>query len=422
MNEPAAVEAGPDGPAAVGSEVAGLVRSRVGGVAPEPRGDAPARRRPAGPAAPDRASLGRRGRQRPLRLPGRPMAALERHAAELPRRSSTGRRPRRAPRSAGSTRCIGRSSGRGTQRATRQLSLWVHATLVESTMAVSDAWLEPLGTPAARGLLRRDPADRPRVRRARCDAPGRPGSLRIVLGRDAGTGPVPCRWDRSPASWRASSCDRRSPAPSRGCRSRRALYDWTLWPSVGLLPARSGRHTACRGPRATDWSRNGSSPGGAPGARSCHPGSARCRKRWRRTAGSPRDLASHGWTQSRSVRKLLRIRQARVDVDAPRRVRLSIASALALTTLVVFSSSNSAGCLLVSPCSLHLSCCCSPIALWHNLVGRFIDTGDPVRLNPGSAWRSVHRLCGRSCCDARAPAALMRSCRMGHDRARDDEA
>ena len=37
-----------------------------------------------------------------------------------------------------------RSSGRATSARDPELSLWVHATLVDSTIAVYDAWLEPL--------------------------------------------------------------------------------------------------------------------------------------------------------------------------------------------------------------------------------------------------------------------------------------
>src|SRR6478735_4277931 len=36
-------------------------------------------------------------------------------------------------------------SGAGYTARDPVLSLWVHATLVDSTMAVADAWLEPLG-------------------------------------------------------------------------------------------------------------------------------------------------------------------------------------------------------------------------------------------------------------------------------------
>ena len=44
------------------------------------------------------------------------------------------------------------------------LSLWVHATLIESTMAVADAWLEPLPRDRRAALLRGDAADRAGVR------------------------------------------------------------------------------------------------------------------------------------------------------------------------------------------------------------------------------------------------------------------
>ncbi len=128
------------------------------------------------------------------------------------------------------------------------LSLWVHATLVDSTMAVYDAWLEPL--PATRreafyaetrpigrafGVPEDDAAGGPR-RRSRRTWPR-------CSGRWARSA---CR--RSRGSWPGSCCGRRWRPSRRSCPGRTrgwprccagfppAAYAWTLWPSVGLLP------------------------------------------------------------------------------------------------------------------------------------------------------------------------------------------
>jgi uncharacterized protein (DUF2236 family) len=116
------------------------------------------------------------------------------------------------------------------------LSLWVHATLIESTMTVSDAWLEPLE----------------RSQRAAFYAETRPigrafGVPEAMLPVDLGafeaywagmlapTGPVQV----SPLARELAGVILRPPLP--GVLSRlplpTALYDWTLWPSIGLLPA-----------------------------------------------------------------------------------------------------------------------------------------------------------------------------------------
>ena len=115
------------------------------------------------------------------------------------------------------------------------LSLWVHATLIESTLTVSDAWLEPLD----------------RDRRARFYAETRP------IGRAFGVPEtmLPADYEAFEAYW-AEMLDPAGPVqvgplarelagvilrpPLPGALARlpvpTAFYDWTLWPSVGLLP------------------------------------------------------------------------------------------------------------------------------------------------------------------------------------------
>jgi uncharacterized protein (DUF2236 family) len=118
-----------------------------------------------------------------------------------------------------------------------ELSLWVHATLVDSTIVVADAWLEPLS--AARraryyeetlpiGRAFGIPADRlpPNIEAFEqylTEATGRDGA--VVVGdiarelADAVLHP-PLRPVAPVLGW--------LPAPS---------YSWTLWPAVGLLPS-----------------------------------------------------------------------------------------------------------------------------------------------------------------------------------------
>ncbi len=57
-------------------------------------------------------------------------------------------------------------TGPGYAARDPELALWVHATLVDSTMAVADAWLEPIGPRPAGRVLCRDAAGRAGVRRA----------------------------------------------------------------------------------------------------------------------------------------------------------------------------------------------------------------------------------------------------------------
>lgn len=117
------------------------------------------------------------------------------------------------------------------------LSMWVHATLVDSTIAVYDAWLEPLS----------------RARRAAFYAETRPigrafGVPEDVLPADYGAfeayvaemlapdGPVRV----SAVARELAGVVLRPPlgplSPMLG-RVPPSAYAWTLWPSVGVLPA-----------------------------------------------------------------------------------------------------------------------------------------------------------------------------------------
>jgi uncharacterized protein (DUF2236 family) len=116
------------------------------------------------------------------------------------------------------------------------LSLWVHATLVESTMVAVDAWLAPL----ARDRATRFYAETVPIGRAF----GVPASLlpadldafeRYLADQLASTGPI------HPGPTARDLADVILHPPLPGALGALAvptrLYDWTLWPALGLLPA-----------------------------------------------------------------------------------------------------------------------------------------------------------------------------------------
>ena len=163
------------------------------------------------------------------------MAPARRHAAQLP-----ADRLRLDAAARGEIRRLNALHrgirGRGYAARDPVLALWVHATLIDSTIVGNDAWLGPLPRAAGRALLRGDAADRPGLRRAgrRCCprdldafeaymaerlAPG--GGVHVTdtareLADDVLHPPLPGLLARLPLDPRA--------------------YGWTLWPAVGLLP------------------------------------------------------------------------------------------------------------------------------------------------------------------------------------------
>ena len=137
--------------------------------------------------------------------------------------------------------------GPGYSARDPELSLWVHATLVESTIAVYDAWLEPLPTarraayyaetrPIGRAfgvpeaLL---PADLEAFERYVAEMLAPDGAVRVsAVARELAA--VVLRPPLAPLATLlpvptgpAAAVLRRVPA---------GTYAWTLWPSVGLLP------------------------------------------------------------------------------------------------------------------------------------------------------------------------------------------
>ncbi len=122
------------------------------------------------------------------------------------------------------------------------LSLWVHATLVDSTIVAYDAWLEPL-TRSARARFYRETL--PVGRAFGVPASELPSDLdafeRYLDGMLGPGGPVLV----TPTARELASTILHPPlaplapplAPLLGLIPP-AAYDWTLWPSLELLPAR----------------------------------------------------------------------------------------------------------------------------------------------------------------------------------------
>ena len=129
-----------------------------------------------------------------------------------------------------------------------ELSLWVHATLVDSTIVANDAWLEPLSRtrraafyaetrPVARAfgvpeaILPRDfdAFERYLDRMLAPDGPVRVSDTARGLGRAVLRPPLAplATWLPGGATLRPLLAE--VPATA---------YAWTLWPAVGLLPAR----------------------------------------------------------------------------------------------------------------------------------------------------------------------------------------
>ncbi len=117
------------------------------------------------------------------------------------------------------------------------LSLWVHATLVDATLAVNDRWAGPL--PRARA--RRFYAETMPLGRAfgipesrlPADLEAFEGYLARMLGPDGPVHPTPtarslARHVLAPTLAPLHPALGQVPAP---------LYSWTLWPAVGLLPS-----------------------------------------------------------------------------------------------------------------------------------------------------------------------------------------
>jgi len=142
-------------------------------------------------------------------------------------------------------------SGPGYSARDPELSMWVHATLIDSTMAVFDAWIEPLSTdqradfyaetrPIGRAFGIPDailPADIDGFDRymAKMLAPTGPVRVSPVARELAG---VVLRPPLAPLAYLLPVPVEAVTAVAASALGRvpTAAYRWTMWPSVGLLP------------------------------------------------------------------------------------------------------------------------------------------------------------------------------------------
>jgi uncharacterized protein (DUF2236 family) len=145
-----------------------------------------------------------------------------------------------------------RISGPGYSARDPELSLWVHATLVDSTIVANDAWLEPLSRgrraafyeetrPIARAFGVPDallPADLDAFERYLSDMLAPDGPVQVsetarALGAAVLAPPL-----EPLAAWLPGGS---TPGPLLRpllARVPVGAYAWTLWPAVGLLPER----------------------------------------------------------------------------------------------------------------------------------------------------------------------------------------
>jgi len=137
--------------------------------------------------------------------------------------------------------------GQGYSARDPALSMWVHATLVDSTIAVYDAWLEPLSVarraafyaetrPIGRAFGVPDdvlPSDLAAFEAYMAGALGPGGPIRVSpVARELADVVL-----RPPLAPLAGLLPGPTPAVASAlARVPAVTYAWTLWPSVGLLP------------------------------------------------------------------------------------------------------------------------------------------------------------------------------------------
>ena len=267
---------------------------------------------------------GRRRRRRALRLPLRSVAAPRRDAAQLPADHLRLHTPRRAARSAGSTRCIGASPVRATRHATPSWRCGSMRRWSTRPSSPTTRWLGPLpreraarfyaetlplgrafGVPADRlpadldafeGYLATmlspsGPVHPDDTARELADAILRP-PLPGVLGRL----PVPPSSTPGACGRRSSCCRRPSPtdSASRRARARQLVSRWLVAGWRAWRPLAAGRVPAdAAGPRRGPPPRPRPSPrptvsrsSGTAARTSSRPGSSRSPRRTPRAASS----------------------------------------------------------------------------------------------------------------------------------------
>jgi uncharacterized protein (DUF2236 family) len=138
--------------------------------------------------------------------------------------------------------------GAGYSARDPELSLWVHATLIESTIAAYDAWLEPLSRDRRARLYEET---KPLARAFGISDGLLPADLEAfetyyerMLGPDGPVHPTPVARELARSILRPPLGPLAKLAPGPVGEAVRPLldrvpvetYSWTLWPSVGLLP------------------------------------------------------------------------------------------------------------------------------------------------------------------------------------------
>jgi uncharacterized protein (DUF2236 family) len=128
-------------------------------------------------------------------------------------------------------------AGAGYTARDPDLSLWVHATLVDTTMAAYDAWLEPMsGAQRARYYAETMPIGRAFGVPADLLPPDLNAFEAYVASMLGPAGPIRV----SPVARDLAHAVLHPPLgpvlPALAAVPAR-LYAWTLWPSIGLLPA-----------------------------------------------------------------------------------------------------------------------------------------------------------------------------------------
>jgi uncharacterized protein (DUF2236 family) len=137
--------------------------------------------------------------------------------------------------------------GPGYSARDPELSLWVHATLIDSTIVANDAWIEPLSRhrraafyaetrPIGRAFGVPEPLLPPDLDSFETYIAamlGPAGPIKVsAVARELGRAVL-----RPPLEPLAPLLPLGALAGPLLARVPRATYDWTLWPAVGLLPA-----------------------------------------------------------------------------------------------------------------------------------------------------------------------------------------
>jgi uncharacterized protein (DUF2236 family) len=127
-------------------------------------------------------------------------------------------------------------TGRGYDARDPALSLWVHATLVDSTIVVNDAWAGPVSRDRAALFYEET---KPIARAFGVPDAALPGDLdAFEMYLDEQLGPDgPVRVGDTARELAGTILHPPLPGVLARVGIHPRLYDWTLWPAIGLLPA-----------------------------------------------------------------------------------------------------------------------------------------------------------------------------------------